>query len=113
MAELGARSQTSARWSLATPRRIQSKIEEEYGRIFDRFLHFNEKCYRFFAVDRAVIVAQREIHHWPNDHFAIPGDRALLDGVHAEDAALRRVEDRRAHERSVDAAVRDREGAAL
>ena len=35
------------------------------------------------------------------------------DFVHAEDAALGRIEDRRAEERAVNAAVRDREDAAL
>ena len=38
---------------------------------------------------------------------------AVLDFVHAEDARLWRVKDRRGHERTVDAAVRDREGPAL
>src|SRR5260370_17371747 len=43
----------------------------------------------------------------------VDDDGALLDGVEAEDAALGRVEDGGREERAVDAAVRDREGAAL
>src|SRR4029078_13175677 len=39
--------------------------------------------------------------------------RPLLDLVHTEEPGLRRVEDRRRHQRAVNAAVRDGEGAAL
>ena len=59
-----------------------------------------------------MVVAEREIHHRADDDLAVHGDRALLDGVHAEDAALRRIEDRRAEQGAVDAAVGDGEDAA-
>jgi hypothetical protein len=44
-----------------------------------------------------------------------PADRhgPFLDGVHAEDAALGRIEDRRGEERAEDAAVGDGEDAAF
>ena len=43
-----------------------------------------------------MIIAQRQIHHGTDDHLSIEGDGTLLNGVHAEDAALWRIEDRRA-----------------
>ena len=68
---------------------------------------------RFAAVDEAVVVGQRDVHHRADDDLAVAGDRAVLDGVQAEDAALRRIDDRRREQRAVDAAVGDRERAAL
>ena len=65
------------------------------------------------AVDEAVIVAQREIHHWPDHHLTVDRHGPVRDLVQAEDANLRRVEDRRAHQRPEHAAVGDGEGAAL
>ncbi len=69
--------------------------------------------YRLLAVHDAVVVAEREIHHRTDDDLAIHGDGTVLGFVHAEDAALRRVQDRRAHEGAVNAAVGDREDATL
>jgi hypothetical protein len=59
-----------------------------------------------------VIVAESEIHHRADDDLTIDGDRALLDGVHAEDGTLRRVDDRRAEEGTIDATIRDGEDTA-
>jgi hypothetical protein len=48
------------------------------------------------------------------DHdLAVLDDGAVLDRVHAEDRRLRRVDDRRGHQRAEGAAVGDGEGAAL
>src|SRR5437588_11981932 len=82
-----------------------SKIERQLLRVLDAFLHFNQKRDRFFAVDRAMIVAEREIHHRPHFRLAVDRDRARHDFVHAKNSGLRRIENRRAQERSVDAAV--------
>ena len=46
------------------------------------------------------------------DDLVVDDDRPFLDGVHAQDAALRRVEDRRRQQRAEDPAVGDRERAA-
>ena len=60
-----------------------------------------------------MIVGEGDVHHRADDDLAVAGDRAVLDGVQAEDAALRRVDDRRREQRAVDAAVGDGERAAL
>ena len=57
-------------------------------------------------------VGQCHPHHRPDDDLAVDGDRALLDLVHAQDRALRGVDDRRGHQRAEHAAVGDRERAA-
>ena len=59
-----------------------------------------------------MVVSQREIHHRPDDHLLVECYRALLDGVHPEDATLRRVQDRSRHHRAENAAVGDAEGSA-
>ena len=58
-----------------------------------------------------MVVGQRDVHHRPDDHLALAGDRALFDLVQAENAHLGRVEDRRAQQRAEHAAVGDGKGA--
>ncbi len=82
-------------------------------RILQRLLDADEEGHRFLAVDETVIVGQSEAHHRPDLDLAADHHRPFLDLVHAKNAGLRRVEDRRRHQRAVDAAVRDGEGAAL
>ena len=74
------------------------KIQGQLLWIFNAIFHFYQERHRLFAVDQAMIVAQREVHHRPDDHLALLRDRALLDLVHAEDAALGRIQNRRAEE---------------
>jgi hypothetical protein len=59
-----------------------------------------------------VVVGEGDVHHRPDLDLVADGDRLPLDLVHAEDAGLRRVEDRRRRQRALDAAIGDREGAA-
>ena len=68
---------------------------------------------RFFSVDNAVVVAEGEIHHGANDNLIVDDNGALDDVVHAENAALRRIENRSREERAENAAIRDRERAPL
>src|ERR1700723_2822738 len=100
------------RENLAALRRGQEG-QHEPGRVFERFLDPDEEGDRFLAVDDAVIVTQRQIHHRANLDLARYSHRAILDLVHAQYAGLRGVEDRRRHQRTVDAAVGDGERAAL
>ena len=89
------------------------QIQHQPGRILDDLLDAHQEGDRLAAVDDAVIVGEREIHHRPRLDLAAHHHRPFLDLVHAEDAGLRRVEDRRRHQRAVDAAIGDGEGAAL
>ena len=73
-----------------------SKIQRQLFRIFDALLHFYQKRNCFFAIDGAVIVAEREIHHRADFHFPVHRHGARHDFVHAEDAALRRIQNGRA-----------------
>src|SRR5262249_36744482 len=84
-------------------------MSEEYSgcRILDVLLDLHQELNRLAAVNDAMVVAEGDIHHRANDDGAVLRDRAILDLVQPEDADLRRVQDRRAHERSEDAAVRD------
>lgn len=60
-----------------------------------------------------MVVGEREVHHGSRHDFVSPDDWAVDDGVHAEDGALGRVDDGRAHEGAEGASVGDGEGAAL
>src|SRR3954470_3227567 len=91
----------------------RSEIEHQARRIFQALLDADKEGHGFLAVDDAVIVGQRQIHHRADLDLAADDHRPLLDLVHAENAGLRRVQDRGRHQRAVDAAVRDGEGAAL
>ena len=77
--------------------------------IFEIFLHANKERDRLFSIDNAMVVAEREIHHGTNDNLVIYYNGALDDLVHAQDPALRRVEDRRGEEGAIDATVSDGE----
>jgi hypothetical protein len=59
-----------------------------------------------------VIVGKCDIHHRADLDLVTDRDRPPFDLMHTEDAGLRRVEDRCRHQRAIDAAIRDREGAA-
>src|ERR1700723_1740959 len=90
-----------------------SQIQHQPRRVFQALLHAHQEGHGFLAVDDTVIVGKRQIHHRPNLDLAADRHRTFLDLVHAEDTGLRRVEDRRRHQRTVDAAIGDGERAAL
>ena len=60
-----------------------------------------------------MVIGEGEIHHGADLDLAADHHGPLLDLVHAQNARLRRVQDRRGHERTIDAAIGDGEGAAL
>src|SRR5690625_4438826 len=90
-----------------------SEIHQEPPRILQGFLDADEEGDRFLAVDNAMIVAERQIHHRADHDLTADDHRAFLNLVHSKNAGLRRVQNGRGHERSVDPAIRDSEGAAL
>src|SRR5205807_688842 len=79
---------------------------------FDRFLDPLEEGHRFAAIDDAMVVGERDVHHGPNDDVALAGNGAFLNGVHAENSALRRIDDGCREQGTVNAAVADGKGAA-
>src|SRR5262245_58192322 len=91
--------------------------KEQLLGVFEPVLDRDQEGHGLAPVDDAVVVGQRDVHHRADlDLLAVgglDGHRTAHDVVHAEDAGLRHVEQRRAHHRAVDAAVRDAEGAAL
>src|SRR5205814_6244622 len=68
-----------------------SKIQREFFWVFDALLHFDEESNCFFAIDCAVIIAEREIHHRADFHFPVDCHCPWHDFVHPENAALRRI----------------------
>src|SRR5262245_14807243 len=88
-----------------------SGLDHECRRLLDELFDPDEESDGFAAVDDAVIVCEGRVHHGAKNDLTAHANRTLLDRVQAEDANLRWVEDRRAHERSKDAAVRDAERA--
>ena len=93
----------------APPNLRRRKPEEGEGGIFDELLDGDEEGDGLFAVDQPVVVGEGEIHHRPDFHLAIDGDRTRLDRVHAEDGGLRGIENGSRHHRAVNPAVGDGE----
>src|SRR5262249_31564752 len=91
----------------------RSDFKEQPLGVLDALLDADEEAHRLAAIDDPVVVRERQVHHRPDHDLVVDGDRALLDRVHAEDAALGWVQDWRREERAEDAAVGDREGTAL
>ena len=82
-----------------------SDVEQDPGGLLDAFLDPHQEGHRFTTVDDAVVIGECDIHHRPDLDFVVNCYGPSLDFVHAEDAGLRRVEDRRRHQRAVDAAI--------
>jgi hypothetical protein len=89
-----------------------SDLQQHARRLFDDLFDPPQEGHRLAAVHDPMIVGQRDVHHRADHHLALVGDGPLLDGVQAQYAALRGIDDRRRQQRSVDAAVGDRKGAA-
>src|SRR5262245_53789115 len=94
-------------------RRTTLQIQHEARRIFEAFFHAHQEGDGLAAIDDAVIVGKREIHHRAGLDLAIDDHRPLLDLVHAEDAGLRRIQYRGGHQRAINAAIAYGEGPAL
>src|SRR5437588_3971860 len=79
--------QSCASWEA----RATLKIQRKFCRVLDALFHFDEECNRFFSVDCAVIVAEREIHHWADFDFSVHRHGTRHDFMHPKNAALRRI----------------------
>src|SRR5262249_28057482 len=82
---------------------LQSELLGMLEVIFQR----DQECDGPLAFDQAMIIRKREVHHGANLDLPIHRDRTVLDLMHSQNPALRRVQDRRREKRAVDAAVRD------
>src|SRR5260221_13928683 len=74
-------------------RSSRSHIEEDTLRVLDAFLDADQEGHRLAAVDDAMIVAQRQIHHRSDLDLVADNDWALVDLVHAENGRLPRADD--------------------
>src|SRR5258708_28908446 len=92
---------------------LGSDVEKQPLGIFQIFLHAHEKRNRFAAVDKAMIVGKRQIHHRPDLDLAVDRNGPLLYLVHAQYARLRWVADWRGHDRTEDTDIGNREVSAL
>ena len=64
-------------------------VDRHRAGIFHQLLHAHEEQHGLLAVDDAVVVRQRDVHHRPDLDLAVHRDRAILGLVQAEDADLR------------------------
>ena len=59
-----------------------------------------------------MVVAEGHVHDGADDHLTVHGHGALHDVVHAQDGALRRIDDRRAEHAAEHTAIGNGEGTA-
>lgn len=83
------------------------------ARILDGRLHLAQEHDRLTAIDQTMVVRQGDVHHRPNNHLALDRHRSLKDAVHTENGALRRIDDRCAHQRAEHTTVADGERTAV
>src|SRR4029079_11752455 len=91
---------------------VTSNAEQQPGRILEGILDGDQELHGLAAVDDAVIVGQRDVHHGPHHDLAIDHHRAFLGRVHPENSAWRHVDGGRGQQRAECAAVGDGERAA-
>jgi hypothetical protein len=77
-----------------------SDTQKQPGRVFNALLDRDQESHGFAAVNDAMIIGMGDVHHRPDHDLAVFRHWAILSGVHAENAALRRIEDRRRHQRA-------------
>src|SRR5688572_3034034 len=73
-------------------------LEQQRPGILDELLQANQEPHGFAAVDDAVVVGERDVHHRPDLHLTVDGNRTVLNLVQAENADLWRVQNRRAEQ---------------
>ena len=65
--------------------------QKELSRLLDKLLDLHEKADALPTIDHAVVVGERNVHHWSNNDLVIDDDRPFLDRMHTEDSSLRRA----------------------
>jgi len=94
-------------------RHIKSRLDQRFGPVLERFLHFMQKLVGDGAIDDAMVVAQRDVTHGADGDGIVDHHRALFDGPEAEDADIRLADHRQSEESAEDSRIGDREGAFL
>src|SRR5678816_4786099 len=86
-------------------------VDQHRRGILHELLDSNEEQHRLLAVDDAVVVRQRDVHHRPDLDPPVHRDWSILNLVQSEDSDLRIVDDWRGDQRSEHTAIRDGERA--
>ncbi len=58
---------------------VRLDFQEQSRWIFDYFLDRLEEAHRFAAIDDAMIISQRQVHHRTDDDLTVARDRAFLN----------------------------------
>jgi len=77
--------------------------------VLDVLLDLDEEGDSFPAIEKTVIVCEREVHHRSNLDLAVDSDWLVLDGVKTEDSGLRKIDDRGTEHGAEDTTVGDGE----
>jgi len=75
--------------------------------------YFRQERIRRSAIQNAMVEGQREIDHRADGNRVVNDDRSFLYRAHAQDGALRLVDDRRGEQRAGNAVIGDGERPAL
>jgi len=59
--------------------------------VFYQFLNPYKKLHGLATIHDAMIIGERDVHHWSDRDLTIDNDRSLLNFMHAKDAHLRRI----------------------
>jgi hypothetical protein len=65
-----------------------SAFQEHIERLLQQLFDFHEELYGIAAIDEAMVIRQRHVHHWPTTDALANANRPALNRVHAEDCAL-------------------------
>ena len=63
--------------------------------MFEHFLDSMNHGRGVIPIDKAMVEGRRQVHHQSHLYLAVENDRAFNSAVHADNADLRRVDDRR------------------
>lgn len=64
------------------------EIKHKTRWILQRFFDTDKECYSFLAINNAMVIGKRQIHHRPNLDFSTHRHWPLLDLMHAQNARL-------------------------
>jgi hypothetical protein len=89
-----------------------SNVEENVLGVFNAVLDLAEEQHSLTTINNSVVIGKGNVHDGASLNLVTNAHRAILDGVHAKDGALRRVDDRGTHHGTEDTTVGNSESAA-